>query len=178
MGLIFKKKTRTGWNSEFCHVVITVKFILDSPNDPLEIDLLFQQEWDRVPRWALLFVRCLRSRGPWRAGSWASRRPEGCGLGTADSDQGREEWDGKSPVSLEAGIPRLSGIPLPSEDAAQVGEEGLRQMGARGVRGKNNPKLSHKPGEPLSGEPWPGLEITIILKESLATQHFKSTILQ
>lgn len=60
-------------------------------------------------------------------------------------------------MSLEAGIPWVSGIPLPSEDAAQVGEEGLRQMGGSGVQGKNNPKLSDKPGEPLSGEPWPGL---------------------
>ena len=63
-------------------------------------------------------------------------------------------------------MPWLSGIPLPSEDTAHTEEWGSGQVA--GQR-KNHPDRPDKPGEPLSGESWPELEISIILKECLAT---------
>ena len=75
----------------------------------------------------------------------------------------------KAPDSPGFGMPWFSGIPLPSEDTAHTEERGSGQVA--GQR-KNHPELPDKPGEPLSGGPWPELEISTILKDCLATLYF------
>ena len=145
-------------------MIITVKCILNSPDGPLEIDLLFQQEC------GIVFLGNPRDRSSCKGGTGPAsglRAAAWKPLTLAGPATGGVGW--KAPDSLGFGMPWLSGIPLPSEDTAHTEERGSGQVA--GWR-KNHPDRRDKPGEPLSGEPWPELEISIILKECLATPHF------